>query len=49
MRESARANSVMVVVKVGALLLFIVLAFTAFAADNFTPFYGGEDPASAAS
>ena len=29
-RESARANTVMVVVKVGILLLFIVLAFTAF-------------------
>ena len=37
-RESARANSVMVVVKIAALLLFIVLGVTAFTADNFTPF-----------
>ena len=42
-RESARANSVMVVVKIVALLLFIGLGVTAFTSDNFTPFYGGED------
>ena len=37
-RESARANTVMVVVKVVILLLFLVLAFTAFNSDNLTPF-----------
>ena len=42
-RESARANSVMVVVKIVVLLLFIGLGVTAFTSDNFTPFYGGED------
>ena len=42
-RESARANSVMVVVKIAALLLFIAIGVTAFTADNFSPFYGGEE------
>jgi len=42
-RESARANSVMVIVKLVTLLMFIALGITAFTADNFTPFYGGED------
>jgi APA family basic amino acid/polyamine antiporter len=37
-RESARANSVMVVLKIVVLLLFLGLAFTAFNADNLTPF-----------
>ena len=37
-RESTRANSVMVVLKIVVLLLFIGLAFTAFNADNLTPF-----------
>jgi APA family basic amino acid/polyamine antiporter len=37
-KESARTNTVMVFVKVSVLLLFIVLAFTAFTADNLTPF-----------
>ena len=37
-RESARANTVMVFVKVGILLLFIVLAFSAFDSGNLTPF-----------
>jgi APA family basic amino acid/polyamine antiporter len=37
-RESARANTAMVFVKVGILLLFIVLAFTAFDGDNLRPF-----------
>jgi APA family basic amino acid/polyamine antiporter len=41
-RESARANSFMVLVKIAALLLFIVLGITAFSSDNFSPFYGGE-------
>lgn len=37
-RESARANSVMVVVKVATLLLFCAVAFLAVRAGNFTPF-----------
>jgi len=37
-RESARANSVMVVIKLAVLALFLVLGVTAFNADNFTPF-----------
>ena len=37
-RESARANSVMVLVKVAVLLVFIALAFTAFKAGNLSPF-----------
>jgi len=37
-KESAAANAVMVVVKIAILLFFIVVAFTAFQADNFTPF-----------
>ena len=37
-RETARSNSVMVVLKVGVLLLFIVLGVTAISADNFEPF-----------
>ena len=41
-RESARANSIMVLVKIAALLMFIVLGVGAFTSDNFTPFYGGE-------
>ncbi len=36
--ESARANAAMVVVKVVILLFFAVIAFTAFSADNYTPF-----------
>jgi APA family basic amino acid/polyamine antiporter len=37
-RESARANTVMVLTKVAILILFIVLAFTAFESGNLTPF-----------
>ena len=37
-KESARANTVMVFIKVGILLLFIVLAATAFDAGNLKPF-----------
>ena len=37
-RESARANTAMVFIKVGILLLFIALAFTAFNGDNLRPF-----------
>ncbi|MGY1856633.1 amino acid permease [Modestobacter sp. SYSU DS0290] len=36
--ESARANAVMVAVKVAVLLLFVVIAFTGFDAGNLTPF-----------
>lgn len=37
-KESARANTIMVVLKIVVLLLFLVLAFTAFNADNIRPF-----------
>ncbi len=37
-RESARANAVMVVIKLGILIFFIVVAFTAFNSGNFQPF-----------
>jgi APA family basic amino acid/polyamine antiporter len=37
-RESARTNTIMVVTKIGILVAFVVLAFTAFNADNITPF-----------
>jgi APA family basic amino acid/polyamine antiporter len=37
-RESARANAVMVVVKVAIVILFIVLAFTGFKSGNLSPF-----------
>ncbi len=37
-RESARANTVMVVIKISILVMFIVLAFTAFNSDHLTPF-----------
>jgi APA family basic amino acid/polyamine antiporter len=37
-RESARANSIMVVTKLGIVVLFIVLAFTGFNSGNLTPF-----------
>jgi basic amino acid/polyamine antiporter, APA family len=37
-RESARANTIMVLVKLVVLLLFLALAFTAFKSDNLTPF-----------
>jgi APA family basic amino acid/polyamine antiporter len=38
-RESARANAVMVLIKVVTLLLFCAVAFTAVRAGNFTPFF----------
>lgn len=34
--ESAKANAVMVVIKIGVLLMFSAIAFTAFKADRFT-------------
>ena len=37
-RESARANAVMVMVKVAIVILFIVLAFTGFDSGNLEPF-----------
>jgi APA family basic amino acid/polyamine antiporter len=37
-RESATANAVMVIIKVAVLILFVVIAFTAFSGDNFAPF-----------
>jgi APA family basic amino acid/polyamine antiporter len=37
-RESARANSIMVVTKLLVVLLFIVLAFTGFKSGNLSPF-----------
>ncbi|TNM39630.1 amino acid permease [Nocardioides albidus] len=37
--ESARANTVMVVIKILALLLFCSIAFTAFRAGNLTPLF----------
>lgn len=36
--ESAKANAVMVVIKLGVLLMFAALAFTAFRADHFADF-----------
>jgi APA family basic amino acid/polyamine antiporter len=41
-RESTRANTVMVFVKIAVLTLFIALAATAFTADNFSPFFADE-------
>jgi APA family basic amino acid/polyamine antiporter len=38
-RETARSNTIMVVVKLAVLALFIVLGITAFTSDNFTPFF----------
>jgi APA family basic amino acid/polyamine antiporter len=37
-KESARANAIMVLIKLGVLAMFIAIAFTAFDADNLTPF-----------
>ncbi|MGW4487911.1 amino acid permease [Amycolatopsis sp. NPDC004368] len=37
-KESARANTIMVVVKIATLVLFCAIAFTAVRAKNFTPF-----------
>ena len=37
-RESAKVNAIMVVIKLGVLLMFVVIAFTAFNADNFADF-----------
>ncbi len=37
--ESARANAIMVFIKIGVLAMFAVIAFTAFNDDNLTPFF----------
>ena len=37
-RETARSNTIMVFIKISVLILFIVLAFTAFNSDNLSPF-----------
>jgi APA family basic amino acid/polyamine antiporter len=37
-RESATANSIMVIIKVAVLILFVIIGFTAFSGDNFEPF-----------
>ncbi|WP_020666618.1 amino acid permease [Amycolatopsis nigrescens] len=37
-RESARANTIMVVIKIATLVLFCAVAFTAVRAGNFSPF-----------
>jgi APA family basic amino acid/polyamine antiporter len=37
-RESARANTIMVLIKLGVLALFIVIGFSAFSGENVRPF-----------
>ncbi|MET0839436.1 MAG: amino acid permease [Marmoricola sp.] len=37
-KESARANAIMVLIKLGVLTLFIAIALTGFTSDNFAPF-----------
>jgi basic amino acid/polyamine antiporter, APA family len=37
-KESARANAIMVLIKLGVLAMFIIISFTAFDADNLSPF-----------
>ncbi|MBJ7290792.1 amino acid permease [Williamsia sp.] len=37
--ESARANTIMVAIKLAVLTMFVVIAFTAFNDDNLTPFF----------
>ena len=48
--ESAKANAIMVVIKLGVLAFFAVVAFTAFKAGNFHPFFpeGGSGVTAAA-
>jgi len=38
-KESATTNAVMVLIKLAILLFFVVVAFSGFNADNFTPFF----------
>lgn len=42
-RESATANAVMVLIKLAILLFFVVVAFSGFDADNFTPFFNTDN------
>jgi basic amino acid/polyamine antiporter, APA family len=37
-RESATANTIMVLIKIAVLIFFVIIAFTAFNGSNFTPF-----------
>ncbi len=37
-RESARANTIMVIIKVAVLILFAIIGFTDFSGDNLAPF-----------
>jgi APA family basic amino acid/polyamine antiporter len=41
-RESTRANTIMVFIKIIVLTFFIALAVTAFTADHFSPFYSAQ-------
>ena len=45
--ESATVNTVMVLIKLGVLVMFVVIAFTAFDADRFADFAPSASPASA--
>ncbi len=38
-KESTTVNSIMVVIKLGVLAFFVVVAFTGFKAEHFTPFF----------
>lgn len=38
--ESARINAIMVLIKLGVLMLFVVIGFSAFNADHFANFFG---------
>lgn len=46
--ESATINAIMVLIKIGVLLLFIVIGFSAFNADHFANFFGQAGGISAA-
>ena len=45
--ESATVNAVMVIIKLGVLIMFAVIAFTAFEADRFASFAPSAQPVSA--
>ena len=40
-RESATVNAIMVIIKLAVLIFFVIIAFTAFSGENFTPFAPG--------
>lgn len=42
-KESATTNAIMVLVKLAILLFFIVIAFSGFDANNFTPFFNSDN------